>query len=408
MKKEIKILITDASTSEVTLATLPCNEGEDVSEVVSLYFTQINVKESEADWMEVPSDWTSKDINTGPPMLDEQNVIEKLPFICKECGCKELVKEVVTTNTVKYNITNIIRHLEEDYPQYDQKSKDRDNERDTVYFRCDNCNIIIASEEIGLVQVLKEHHCPPKLLKQRKKMELPVKVFHCSECMDDYNSTEGCFTIDVSEHMHKAESPCLDGTWGNHATKPDFKEITSIPTYILQQVMHDLGTHEASGNYIKEYINSLRLAIQKDALEISSIPSVGVFNNVKDYLNRSRFHFHLGADDFFTELNKKCHEFRGIELQESKLMKEHKKKVVDVLMNACKKNAGFKTATDHQKWMDKGFEDKLRPVSKETFDMLIVEAREREGDTDEPLDGDDVDTFIAELKSAMNYHEGNH
>ncbi len=64
--------------------------------------------------------------------------------------------------------------------------------------------------------------------------------------------------------------------------------------------------------------------------------------------------------------------------------------------------------TDHQKWMDRGSEDRLRPVSKEAFDILIEEAREREGDTDEPLDGDAVDTFIAELKSAMNYHEGNH
>ncbi len=64
--------------------------------------------------------------------------------------------------------------------------------------------------------------------------------------------------------------------------------------------------------------------------------------------------------------------------------------------------------TDHQKWMDRGSEDRLRPISKEAFDILIEEAREREGDTEYTLDRDAVDTFIAELKSAMNYHEGNH
>ncbi len=311
---EFQILITDASTSEVTLAVLPCNKGEDVSETVSLYFNQIDVRESEADWMEVPLEWTSKDIHTGPLMLAEEDVVERLPFLCKECGYKEFVKEVAETTINRGNITNVVRALNDDYPRYEMNSGEAPTHKELISFKCKNCNTIIAHDEINLVQALRERHCPPKPPKQTKGLELPVKVFHCSACMDGDRGTEGCFTLDVPEHMHKAESPCLDGTWEAEETKPDFKEIDQIPKYILMQVINDLGTHEASGTYITEYVNSLISAIHKGVLDISHIPSVGVFNDVKQYLKDSRFHFHLGADDFFKELNKRCHEFKAVEL----------------------------------------------------------------------------------------------
>ena len=47
------------------------------------------------------------------------------------------------------------------------------------------------------------------------------------------------------------------------------------------------------------------------------------------------------------------------------------------------------------------------PISSNAFDNLIMEARNRDGDSSEPLDGDAVDDFCEELKAAMNNHEGN-
>ena len=47
------------------------------------------------------------------------------------------------------------------------------------------------------------------------------------------------------------------------------------------------------------------------------------------------------------------------------------------------------------------------PISEKLLTKLAIEARNIDGDSSEPLDGDAVDLFIDELKYALNKHEGN-